>query len=154
LEIIYQIRNAAIWSVLITIGRDREKSSVALLIYSSASLLGSFTAQRWPDRFRTAFMGLQSMILKLTGINGTDLLSYVAKLKKHNIDQTVLGSLTFKQLHDIGIAALGDRLKIYNFFSKDINDCNSLSCQNNGICRDGFRCFSCICDPNTFARRH
>ena len=87
-------------------------------------------------------------LLKLAGIHGADLLSYVAKLKAHNIDETVLASLTFQQLNDIGITALGDRLKIYNFFSKDINDCTRSSCQNNGICRDGFRCFSCICDPS------
>ncbi len=86
-------------------------------------------------------------LLKLAGIHGANLLSYVAKLKAHNVDQSVLTSLTLQQLRDIGIAALGDRVKIHNFFSKDSDDCTSSSCKNNGICRDGFRCFSCLCDP-------
>ena len=86
-------------------------------------------------------------LLKLAGISGGNLPSYAKKLQQHNVDQTVLGRLTLQQLEDIGIAALGDRLKIINFFSRDSNDCSSSSCQNNGICRDGFRCFSCVCDP-------
>ena len=88
-------------------------------------------------------------LLKLAGISGSNLLSYVAKLKAHNIDETVISSLTIQQLHDIGITALGDRLKIHKFFSTDDNDCKSSSCQNNAICRDGFRCFSCVCDPRS-----
>lgn len=76
-------------------------------------------------------------------------MSYVTKLKKHNIDETVLASLTLKQLNDIGITALGDRLKIHKFFSSDGNDCSSSSCKNNGICQDGFRCFSCRCDRSS-----
>ena len=88
-------------------------------------------------------------LLKLAGINGGNLVVYILKLKQHNIDQTVLPSLSLQQLNDIGITSLGDRLKIHNFFSKDVNDCSSSSCQNNSLCRDGFRCFSCICDPKS-----
>ena len=88
-------------------------------------------------------------LLKLAGISGGNLLSYVAKLKKENIDQTVLSRLTLKQLQDIGVKALGDRLKIHKFFANDGNDCTSSQCKNNGICQDGFRCFSCRCDRNS-----
>ena len=88
-------------------------------------------------------------LLKSAGINGAAVQSYAAKLKQQKIDQTVLGSLTLQQLHGIGITALGDRLKIFNFFSKDTDDCASSPCQNKGICRDGHRCFSCTCDPNS-----
>lgn len=88
-------------------------------------------------------------LLKLAGVSGRDLLSYVVKVKKHNIDEIVLGSLTLQQLSRIGITALGDRLKIHKFFANDGNDCSSSSCKNNGICQDGFRCFSCRCDRSS-----
>ncbi|XP_046850232.1 cubilin homolog [Xenia sp. Carnegie-2017] len=88
-------------------------------------------------------------ILMLAGIKGADLLSYVAKMKTENIDETVLSSLTYKQLGNIGISKIGDRHKLHKFLSKDGNDCNNSVCKNNGICRDGFRCFSCICDPTS-----
>ena len=88
-------------------------------------------------------------LLKLVGISGGNLLSYVAKLKKQNIDETILGSLTLQQLNNIGVTVLGDRLKIHKFFANDGNDCTSSSCKNNGICQDGFRCFSCRCDHNS-----
>ena len=88
-------------------------------------------------------------LLKLAGISGGNLLSYVAKLKKQNIDETILGSLTLQQLNNIGVTVLGDRLKIHKFFANDGNDCTSSSCKNNGICQDGFRCFSCRCDHNS-----
>ena len=88
-------------------------------------------------------------ILMLAGIKGADLLSYVAKMKAENIDQTVVSSLTYKQLGNIGISKIGDRHKLHKFLSKDGNDCNNSVCKNNGICRDGFRCFSCICDPTS-----
>ncbi len=124
-----------------------EKCSLALFLSIALGLVHSHmsASQVSPCNHETTVKDL----LKLTGINGSDLLSYVGKMRKHNIDETVLSSLTFKQLHDIGITALGDRLKIYNFFSKDVNDCTSSSCQNDGMCRDGFRCFSCICDPKS-----
>ncbi|XP_028390992.1 uncharacterized protein LOC114515871 [Dendronephthya gigantea] len=86
-------------------------------------------------------------LLKLAGIRRGNIQSHARKLQQHNVDQSVLCKLTLQQLKDIGIAPIGDRLKIFNFFSKDGNDCSSSSCQNNGICRDGFRCFSCVCDP-------
>ena len=88
-------------------------------------------------------------LLKLAGIKGGNLVVCSLKLKQHNIDQTVLPSLSLQHLNDIGITSLGDRLKIHNFFSKDANDCSSSRCKNNGLCRDGFRCFSCICDPKS-----
>ncbi|XP_028390988.1 uncharacterized protein LOC114515867 [Dendronephthya gigantea] len=88
-------------------------------------------------------------LLKLARVNEASAQSYAAKLKQHKIDQTVLGSLTLQQLEDIGITALGDRLKIFNFFSKDPDDCGSTRCQNKGICQDGYRCFSCVCDPKS-----
>ncbi|XP_046850227.1 cubilin homolog [Xenia sp. Carnegie-2017] len=88
-------------------------------------------------------------ILMLAGIKGAALLSYVAKMKAENIDQTVLSSLTYKQLGNIGISKIGDRHKLHKFLSKDGNDCNNSVCKNKGICRDGFRCFSCICDPTS-----
>ncbi|XP_046850228.1 uncharacterized protein LOC124443754 [Xenia sp. Carnegie-2017] len=88
-------------------------------------------------------------ILMLAGIKGADLLSYVAKMKAENIDQAVLSSLTYKQLGKIGISKIGDRHKLHKFLSKDGNDCNNSVCKNKGICRDGFRCFSCICDPTS-----
>ncbi|XP_028390989.1 uncharacterized protein LOC114515868 [Dendronephthya gigantea] len=87
-------------------------------------------------------------LLKLARVHEASAQSYAAKLKQHKIDQTVLGSLTLQQLQYIGITALGDRLKIFNFFSKDTDDCASSPCQNKGLCRDGHRCFSCTCDPN------
>ena len=122
-----------------------EKHSVALFLILALGLVCNFTlASQSPY---CAYGITVKDLLKLAGIHGVDLLSYVTKLKAHNIDETVLASLTLQQLNHIGITALGDRLKIYNFFSKDTNDCTSSSCQNNGICRDGFRCFSCICDP-------
>ena len=71
-------------------------------------------------------------ILKLARINGAIVQSYAAKLKQHKMDQTVPGSLTLQQLHDIRFTALGDRLKIFNFFSKDPDDCGSSRCQNKG----------------------
>jgi hypothetical protein len=120
-----------------------EKRSVALFL--ALGLVFSFTSAG--QVLHCVYGTTVKDLLKLAGIGGADLLSYVAKMKAHNIDQSVLCSLTLQQLHDIGITALGDRLKIHNFFSKDSNDCSSSSCQNNGICRDGFRCFSCICDP-------
>ena len=65
-------------------------------------------------------------LLNSARINGAAAQSYAAKLKQHKIDQTLLGSLTLQQLHDIGITALGDRLKIFNFFSKDTDHGASL----------------------------
>ena len=124
------------------------KGSLILFLSIVLALLRSHTAST--SKVSHCVYGTQLKdLLKLTGIKGADLLSYVGKLKKHNIDETVLSSLTVKQLHNIGIAPLGDQLKIYNFFSKDVNDCTSSSCRNNAICRDGFRCFSCICDPKS-----
>ena len=122
-----------------------EKYSVALFL-TLTLLVCNFTSAS-QSSYCTYGITVKDL-LKLAGIHGADLLSYAAKLRAHNIDENVLASLTLQQLNDIGIIALGDRLKIYNFFSKDINDCTSSSCKNNGICRDGFRCFSCICDPS------
>jgi hypothetical protein len=122
------------------------KGSLTLFLSTILGLLCNHTASRSQVSHCLYGTSVQDL-LKLSGIKGADLLSYVGKLKKHNIDETVLSSLTVKQFHDIGITPLGDRLKIYNFFSKDVNDCSSSSCRNNAICRDGFRCFSCICDP-------
>ena len=122
-----------------------EKRSAALFLILAFGLVCNVTSAS-QSPYCTYGITVKDL-LKLAGIHGVDLLSYVTKLKAHNIDETVLASLTLQQLNHIGITALGDRLKIYNFFSKDTNDCTSSSCQNNGICRDGYRCFSCICDP-------
>ena len=122
-----------------------EKRSIALLLSLALGLVFSFTSAGQVSH--CVYGTTVKDLLKLAGVRGADLLSYVAKMKAHNIDQSVLTSLTLQQLHDIGITALGDRIKIHNFLSKDPNDCSSSRCQNNGICRDGFRCFSCICDP-------
>lgn len=87
-------------------------------------------------------------LLKLAGISENKLINYVKKLENHGIDETNIGRLTLTQLNEIGIMVLGDRLKVHKFFANDGNDCSTSACKNNGICQDGFRCFSCVCDHN------
>ena len=89
---------------------------VVLLLFATLGLLCSHSSA---GQVHHCVYGITVKdLLKLAGINGANLLSYVTKLRAHNVDQTVLPSLTLQQLNDIGISALGDRVKIYNFFSR------------------------------------
>nr|UST29487.1 neurogenic locus notch-like protein 3 [Haliclona caerulea] len=85
-------------------------------------------------------------LLVAAGISTKSASVYATIMRQNSIDEAVLGSITLQQLKDIGIAALGDRLKIHKFFSDDGDNCANSSCKNGGICRDGFRCFGCSCD--------
>ena len=125
----------------------KKRSVVLLLFIATLGLVCGRKSKSAGEVPHCAYGITVKDLLKLAGIYGPNLLSYLTKLRAHNVDQSVLPSLTLQQLNDIGISALGDRVKIYNFFSKDPDQCSSSSCQNDGICRDGFRCFSCVCNP-------
>lgn len=121
-----------------------EKRPVALIFSLSVCLVLTFASAN--QVAQCSHTTTVKDLLKLAGIGEIDLASYAAKLKNFDIDQYSLVKLNLHQLHLVGITNLGDRIKIYNFFSKDPNDCSITSCQNQGTCRDGFRCFSCLCD--------
>ena len=88
-------------------------------------------------------------LLYLARISRTNVRYYAAKLEENKIDQTALGALSLQQLRYAGITAFRDRQKILNLFSRDPNDCDSSRCLNKGTCRDGYRCFSCVCDTKS-----
>ncbi|XP_028391448.1 uncharacterized protein LOC114516225 [Dendronephthya gigantea] len=88
-------------------------------------------------------------LLYLARISRSNVGYYAAKLKENKIDQTALGVLSTRQLQFAGITAFRDRQKILSLFSRDPDDCSSSRCQNKGTCRDGYRCFSCACDPKS-----
>ena len=79
-----------------------EKYSVALFL-TLTLLVCNFTSAS-QSSYCTYGITVKDL-LKLAGIHGADLLSYVAKLRAHNIDENVLASLTLQQLNDIGIIA-------------------------------------------------
>ena len=74
---------------------------------------------------------------------------YLRLFQQKRIDAAVLKHMTRQQLQDEGVTAYGDALRIAQYFGKDtVDNCAAVNrpC-NGGTCIDGFKCFTCRCDP-------
>lgn len=89
------------------------------------------------------------VLLKEAGVASEDIAGYLKVFQQQRIDASVLKQMTTQQLQKTGIAAFGDATKIAKFFGQDSTDnCAALTnpC-NKGSCHDGYKCFTCQCDP-------
>ena len=94
--------------------------------------------------------------LKKAGVFQANVNRYVAIFHRHQIDQLSLSRLVLPvELEKIGITVFSDRLKIRRYFGSDTNDCTRIKtpCFHRGECRDGFKCFNCLCTGNYYGTR-